>query len=152
VKPLLAVLAVQILLGATLIALVATDNVPFVDGDDDGAAAAAPRPKLDHDDRGRPTDVIPNLGCPKTQELAEHLADLGRGGEVARCAQRIAGRVIMRVGRGHVVGDGDRAFVGDAAGEVGGDHDAGESRRGRPPNCPEMGVKLMNMMVACDFS
>lgn len=49
-KPLLAVLAVQILLGATLIALVATDNVPFVDGDDDGAAAAAPRPKLDRFD------------------------------------------------------------------------------------------------------
>lgn len=45
-KPLLAVLAVQIVLGATLIVLVATDNVPFVSDDDGGAAAAVPTPKL----------------------------------------------------------------------------------------------------------
>ena len=39
-------LVVQILLGATLIVLVATDNVPFVSDDSGGAAAAVPTAKL----------------------------------------------------------------------------------------------------------
>jgi len=50
VKPLLAMLAVQIALGVTLIVLVATDNVPFVSDDSGGAAAAVPTPKLDRFD------------------------------------------------------------------------------------------------------
>ena len=43
-------LAVQIALGATLIVLVATDNVPFISDDDGGAAAAVPAAKLDRFD------------------------------------------------------------------------------------------------------
>ena len=43
-------LAVQIALGATLIVLVATDNVPFVSDDDGGVAAAVPTPKLNRFD------------------------------------------------------------------------------------------------------
>ena len=37
------VLAVQVAIGLTLVALVATDNLPFVDDDDADGAAAAPR-------------------------------------------------------------------------------------------------------------
>ncbi len=45
------VLLVQVALGGTLIALVATDNVPFVADDDNGSAAAAvPRPAVDRFD------------------------------------------------------------------------------------------------------
>jgi len=43
-------LAVQVVLGATLIVLVATDNIPFVSDDDGGAAAAVPAPKLNRFD------------------------------------------------------------------------------------------------------
>ena len=39
-KPLAAILAAQIVLAAALIALVATDNLPFVDGDSDAASPA----------------------------------------------------------------------------------------------------------------
>jgi glutaminyl-peptide cyclotransferase len=48
-KPLAALLAGQALLGMVLIALVATDNLPFVDGDSD-AAPRAPRLSLDRFD------------------------------------------------------------------------------------------------------
>jgi glutaminyl-peptide cyclotransferase len=48
-RPLAAVLAVQLVLATVFIVLVATDNVPFVDGDSD-AAPAVPRPKADRFD------------------------------------------------------------------------------------------------------
>jgi glutaminyl-peptide cyclotransferase len=50
VKPLAAVLAGQIALALALIALVATDNVPFVDGDSDAAPRAAAGPTVDRFD------------------------------------------------------------------------------------------------------
>jgi peptidase M28-like protein len=50
-RPLAAVLAVQLLLATLFIVLVATDNVPFGDGDSD-AAPAAKRPKVDRFDSG----------------------------------------------------------------------------------------------------
>jgi glutaminyl-peptide cyclotransferase len=49
VKPLAAVLAGQVVLGAVLIALVATDNVPFADGDS-GAAPRGAGPTVDRFD------------------------------------------------------------------------------------------------------
>ena len=51
-RGLFVVLAVQVVLGVTLITLVATDNLPFVgDGDGDaGAAAPVPRPAVDRFD------------------------------------------------------------------------------------------------------
>jgi hypothetical protein len=49
VKPLAAILAGQVLLGSVLIVLVATDNLPFVDGDSD-AAPRATRPSVDRFD------------------------------------------------------------------------------------------------------
>src|SRR3954454_4601760 len=50
VKLLGTVLALQVLLGLVLVGLVATDNVPFVDDDADGAATLPERPKVDHFD------------------------------------------------------------------------------------------------------
>jgi glutaminyl-peptide cyclotransferase len=48
-RPLAAVLAVQLVLATVFIVIVATDNVPFVDGDSD-AASTAPRPTADRFD------------------------------------------------------------------------------------------------------
>ncbi len=51
VRLLLIVLAVQVVLGGVLIALTATDNLPFVgDGDEAGAAGPVTRPKVDRFD------------------------------------------------------------------------------------------------------
>jgi peptidase M28-like protein len=50
VKLLGTLLAGQVLLGLVLVALVATDNLPFVDDDADGAAPRAERPKVDRFD------------------------------------------------------------------------------------------------------
>ena len=41
---------------------------------------------------------LPDLACPEPDQLAEHLADLGRGGEVALHPERIA-RHVIAVGR-----------------------------------------------------
>jgi glutaminyl-peptide cyclotransferase len=46
-RPLAAVLVLQVVLAGVFIALVATDNVPFVDEGSSDAAPAAPRPKVD---------------------------------------------------------------------------------------------------------
>ena len=45
--------------------------------------------------------LLPEIDDEKADQLAEHLADLGRGGEIPLRAQRIAGAVIMRIRRGH---------------------------------------------------
>ena len=51
-------------------------------------------------------------------QLAEHLADLRRGDEVAAAAERLAAHVVAELGvaeaGGHVVGDGDRPVGGSA--------------------------------------
>jgi glutaminyl-peptide cyclotransferase len=44
------VLALQVVLGVVLVVLVATDNLPFVDDEADGAPAGATRPKVDRFD------------------------------------------------------------------------------------------------------
>jgi hypothetical protein len=51
-RPLFVLLAVQVVLGATLIALVATDNLPFIDegSGDAGAAGPVPRPSVNRFD------------------------------------------------------------------------------------------------------
>ena len=45
-RPLAAVLVLQVVLAVVFIALVATDNVPFVDEGSSDAAPATPRPKV----------------------------------------------------------------------------------------------------------
>ena len=44
--------------------------------------------------RGRAAHRVPDLDIPQADQLAEHLADLGRGDEVAGRAERVAGRVV----------------------------------------------------------
>ena len=59
----------------------------------------------------------PHLGRPKADQLAEHLRDFRRGGEIARRAERIAVHVVAEIGMGerqlHVVLDRDRTRSGD---------------------------------------
>ena len=59
----------------------------------------------------------PAIGAPQAQDLAEHLADLGRGGEVAGGPQRIARPVIavagMAEGERHVAAHADRPVLTD---------------------------------------
>lgn len=57
VKLLTVVLALQVVLGLTLVVLVATDNLPFTDGEADGAAPA-PRPAADRFDSARAYDLL----------------------------------------------------------------------------------------------
>ena len=69
---------------------------------------------------------LPGRDQPHADDLAEHLADLGRGGEVTVDAERLAGGVVavfrIEQAHGHVLGDGDRTVGGDqvldAAGEA----------------------------------
>ena len=81
----------------------------------------APRPQLgQHRPRGR-APAEPGLRQRQPDKLAEHLADLRRGGEIARRPQRVAGGVIAqsRVGQafGHVVGDRQRPARPDPPGQ-----------------------------------
>src|SRR3546814_3744123 len=49
---------------------------------------AAPRPQLDIGDLRAPR-ALPQIGEREREQFAEHLADLGRGDEIAARAQRI---------------------------------------------------------------
>jgi glutaminyl-peptide cyclotransferase len=83
VKLLGSVLAVQVLLGLALVALVATDNVPFADGDD-GDDAPAARPTVDRFDAeaawrllNAQVELGPRpAGSPASRQLAEKLREL----------------------------------------------------------------------------
>ncbi len=60
--------------------------------------AAAPWPQLDQMRvLGLPL-VVPHLRAPGADHLAEHLADFGRGNEIAFAAERLAGGVVAAVG------------------------------------------------------
>jgi glutaminyl-peptide cyclotransferase len=80
VKLLGTVLAVQVALGLALIALVATDNVPFADGED----AKPARPKVDRFDSAAAWRLLEAqvergprpAGSPASRELAEELREL----------------------------------------------------------------------------
>ena len=78
---------------------------------------APARPQFDQPDGIWRAHGRPDLRRPKADQLAEHLRDLRRGGEIARRAERIAIHVIAVVGMGerqlHVALDGDRALEGD---------------------------------------
>ncbi|HYN52422.1 MAG TPA: M28 family metallopeptidase [Thermoleophilaceae bacterium] len=75
------VLALQLVLGFALIALVATDNVPFVDGDDGDDARAAVRPTVDRFDSAAAWRLLEAqvelgprpAGSPASRQLAERL-------------------------------------------------------------------------------
>jgi hypothetical protein len=84
VKLLGTVLALQVVLGLVLVGLVATDNVPFVDDDADGAAAPAERPKADKFDSAAAWKLLQEqvelgprpAGSAKSLELARRLREL----------------------------------------------------------------------------
>ena len=81
-----------------------------------GAAAGT---ELDQAHVLRRAHQPPGRGRPQADQLAEHLADLGRGDEVAVGAERIAGDVVavLRMGEAqrHVLRDRHRAGGRDAA-------------------------------------
>ena len=83
------------------------------------AAAGA---DLGERDRRRPADRLPGAEQPDADQLAEHLADLRRGDEVAGRAERLARRVVAVVrieqAKRHVVGDADRAVGLDQADDL----------------------------------
>ena len=86
-----------------------------------GHQGAPARPQFGQHGIGGLPGGKPAGGMPQSDQLAEHLADFGRGGEVARRAQGITRGVIavIWIGQrgGHEAVDGDGAFAGDAPGE-----------------------------------
>jgi glutaminyl-peptide cyclotransferase len=84
VKLLGTLLAGQVLLGVVLVALVATDNLPFVDDDADGAAPSAARPTVDHFDSAAAWKLLREqvelgprpAGSAKSRKLARRLREL----------------------------------------------------------------------------
>jgi glutaminyl-peptide cyclotransferase len=79
-KPLVAVLAVQVLLATLLVALVATDNVPFVDGDSDAATRD-----------GRP--VVDRFDSRAAFRLLREQVELGPRPAGSRTSRRLAARL-----------------------------------------------------------
>ena len=83
-----------------------------------GRQRAASGAEFHQPNRVRRTHRPPDLDAPRADQFAEHLADLRRGGEVAGGAERIAGRVVavfrMSERFGHVVGQAQRAALGDS--------------------------------------
>ena len=55
-----------------------------------GGERSAPRPKLGINRVAGPSGAVPDIGQRGADHLAEHLADLGRGDEVARRPERVA--------------------------------------------------------------
>jgi glutaminyl-peptide cyclotransferase len=107
VKLLGIVLALQVLLGLVLVALVATDNLPFTDGEADGAATRlAPRAKVDRFDGRAAYDL-----------LAEQV-ELGPRPAGSEASRKLAARLKRLVPRGHYqpVAGGLRNVVGTVRG------------------------------------
>ncbi len=80
-----------------------------------GAAAGADLDELEH---GRRADLLPHLGGPQPDHLAEHLAHFRRGDEIAGGAERVALQVVAVIGiveaQRHEGRDRHRPFAGDA--------------------------------------
>ena len=79
---------------------------------------AATGAELDQLDTLRRPHRPPDRRCPQPDQLAEHLADLRSGGEIARGSERIVRRVVAMLGMGeaerHVLRDRHRAAALDA--------------------------------------
>jgi glutaminyl-peptide cyclotransferase len=115
VKLLVTVLAAQIVLGITVIALVATDSVPFADGNGHDDAPAAARAKVDRFDSGAAWDLLVEqvelgprpAGSEASRRLAVRLRELlprGRFQPVPGGLRNVVGRVPGRSRRVVVVG------------------------------------------------
>jgi glutaminyl-peptide cyclotransferase len=92
VKLLVIVLVLQAVIGLTLIALVATDNLPFTDGEADGAARTAPAPVVDRFDGRAAWDLLVEqvemgprpAGSEASKQLAARLRKLVPNGRYQR--------------------------------------------------------------------
>ena len=77
----------------------------------------APRPQLDEANGIGRAHARPHLGGPKPDQLAEHLRNLRRGGEITRRAEWIAVHVVAEIGMGerqlHVLLDRNRTTLRD---------------------------------------
>jgi Peptidase family M28 len=106
VKLLGAVLAVQVLLGLVLVALVATDNLPFVNDDADGAAAPAQRPPADRFDSAA------------AWKLLREQVEMGPRPAGSRTSRRLARKLrdLLPQGRFEAVPGGLRNVVGTVPG------------------------------------
>jgi glutaminyl-peptide cyclotransferase len=104
VKLLVIVLVVQAVIGLTLIALVVTDNLPFTDGEADGAARRAPAPVVDRFDGSAAWDLLVEqvemgprpAGSETSKQLAARLRELlpnGRYQPVPGGLQNVIGTV-----------------------------------------------------------
>ena len=86
---------------------------------------AASGAQLDEDHRIGLADALPQIGAPQPDQLAENLADLGGGDEIAGTAEGIAPRVIAapRIMQRHCHErrDRERSLAPDAAGDRGGE-------------------------------
>ena len=82
---------------------------------------AAAGPQLRQNDRIRPADPVPQLGAPQPDQLAENLADLGCGREIARGSDGVTPRIIAALSvvqrHRHIGGDGQRALGADPPGD-----------------------------------
>ena len=94
---------------------------PLVPRPERGEQGAAARTQLDQTERRRRAQVPPRLGEPRPDHLAECLAELRRGDEVALRPEGItravvaAGRVVER--EVHEAADGQRPLAPDHLGE-----------------------------------
>ena len=92
---------------------------------------AASRAKLDIEDILQPARTRPEIGAPQGDYLAEHLADIGRGDEIAPSirsairmsarigrAEGIAARIIARIALAHEARHRHRAIGADQAPEA----------------------------------
>jgi glutaminyl-peptide cyclotransferase len=106
VKLLGAVLAVQVVLGLALVVLVATDNLPFVDDDADGAPARTARPKVDRFDSAA------------AWALLREQVELGPRPAGSQTSRELAARLRRLLPRGHfeAVPHGLRNVVGTVPG------------------------------------
>ena len=83
---------------------------------------AAAGPELHQPDALGRSQRAPGRGRPQTDQLAEHLADFRRSGEIAAGAERVARRVVTVLGMGeaerHVLRDRHRTGELDAAADL----------------------------------
>ena len=79
---------------------------------------AAPGPELDQPDIRGPSQTLPRIHAPEPHDLAEHLADFRRRGEVAAPPERVAAGIVGAAAQRHELGKRHRAVAFDAPGKA----------------------------------
>ena len=116
---------------------------------------AAAGPQLCQDYRIRPADPLPQLGAPQPDQLAENLADLGRGREIALRSDRAAPRVVPAFGivqrHCHVGGNRQRALQANPPDDLAGDSLA-HDRAGTGARSPQAMIRMPAISSGIDNS